>query len=174
MAQQREPQLRRARDRDDPPAAEQRAHARVGGRGQALVPGRRDLLERRADAVDPRDEARAVGRDEPGRGEAGDLAARVAGAAPAAAASRSQPAAPDAAMRPSIASRAGSDSAARTSAADTAARRRQPTTAQAASSEGAYVGSRSSAWRIPSPRIPASPREAPSTTQRRSWPLAFR
>ena len=42
---------------------------------------------------------------------------------------------------------------------------------RAAASAGGYVGSGSSAWRMPSPRIPGSPREAPSTVHTRSSPL---
>jgi len=41
-------------------------------------------------------------------------------------------------------------------------------------SAGTYVGSRSSAWRIPSPSTPGSPREAPGTVQRRALPSARR
>src|SRR5437763_4686997 len=41
---------------------------------------------------------------------------------------------------------------------------------QAAVSAGPYVGSRKSACRIPSPRIPDSPRDAPSTVQVDSLP----
>jgi CO/xanthine dehydrogenase Mo-binding subunit len=48
------------------------------------------------------------------------------------------------------------------------------TSTLATSSAGAYVESRSRAWRIPSPRMPASPREAPRTVHCRSSPLRLR
>ena len=50
----------------------------------------------------------------------------------------------------------------------------QRTSSSAAARAGPYVGSRSSACWMPSPRMPGSPREAPSTVHWRSSPWALR